>query len=102
MANAERLGKRLMARLAEIADERKVVAKPRGLGLMCALNVVSRRTGKGDAKRRDRILQAAFERGLILLGCGEHAIRFCPPLCINEAQLDIGLRLFDEAVATVV
>lgn len=102
MANAEHLGKRLLSSLAEIAEQRKVVARARGLGLMCGLDVVSRRTGKGDAKRRERILQAAFQRGLILLGCGEHAIRFCPPLCINEAQLDVGLKLFDEAVATVV
>ncbi len=102
MANAERLGKRLMSRLTEIAATRKVIDRPRGLGLMCGVDVVSRRTGKGDAKRREKILQAAFERGLILLGCGEAGIRFCPPLCINEAQLDVGLKLFDEAVATVV
>ncbi len=101
MANAGRLGARLLSRLSEIAEHHKVVARPRGLGLMCALDVISRKTGKGDAKRRERILQAAFQRGLILLGCGEHAIRFCPPLCINETQLDVGLKLFDEAVTTV-
>jgi len=42
-----------------------------------------------------------FERGLILLPCGECAIRFCPPLCINETQLDVGLKLFDESAAMV-
>jgi 4-aminobutyrate aminotransferase len=101
MANAAKLGPRLLAALENIADKRKVVTAARGLGLMCALDVISRRTGKGDAKRRERILRASFERGLLLLPCGEHAIRFCPPLCINEAQLDVGLKLFDEAVATV-
>jgi 4-aminobutyrate aminotransferase len=102
MANAARLGVTLLERLAEIAERRKFLANPRGMGLMCGIDVVSRRTGKGDADRRMKILKAAFERGLILLPCGEYTIRFCPPLCINETQLDVGLKLFDEALATIV
>ena len=101
MANAAQLSPKLLAGLSDISAKRKVIARVRGLGLMCAADVISRRTGKGDPKRRERILQAAFQRGLVLLSCGETAIRFCPPLCINEAQLDVGLKLFDEAVATV-
>jgi 4-aminobutyrate aminotransferase len=101
MANAVELGARLLAGLREIAENRKVLANVRGLGLMCAADVMNRRTGKGDVKLRKRILELAFERGLILLPCGESAIRFCPPLCINEAQLEVGLRLLDEALAIV-
>ena len=40
-------------------------------------------------------------RGLLLLGCGESGIRFTPPLCINRVQLEVGLDVFDEVVATV-
>ena len=101
MANASKLGARLITSLEEIAQRRKIVVRPRGLGLMCGVDVVNARTGRGDPKLRSRILQAAFERGVILLPCGEVAIRFCPPLCINETQLDVGLKLFDEAVATI-
>lgn len=101
MGNAERLGKRLLDRLATMVDSKKGVANPRGLGLMCGFDIVNRKTGKGDGKRRQKILVAAFERGLILLGCGETGIRICPPLCINEGQLDIGLRLLDETIASV-
>ena len=39
--------------------------------------------------------------GLIMLGCGEAAIRFCPPLCITQPELETGLALFDQAVASV-
>ena len=84
-----------------MADPKKGIANPRGLGLMCGFDIVNRKTGKGDNKRRQKILVAAFERGLILLGCGEFGIRICPPLCINEGQLDIGLRLLDETIASV-
>lgn len=101
MANAADLGARLMQSLNQIASKHKVVTGARGLGLMCALDVVNKKTGRPDAKLRGRILQAAFERGLILLPCGEQSIRFCPPLCINRTQLDVGLKLFDEVVATV-
>lgn len=101
MANAEKLGQRLRARLNTIADSRRVLSNVRGLGLMCGADVVNRKSGQGDAKLRERILKGAFERGLILLGCGETSIRFCPPLCINEAQLDVGLSLLDETIATL-
>lgn len=102
MANVAKLGERLRAQLGEMADKRKVVANVRGLGLKCAVDIISKKSGKPDPKLRRRILQAAFERGLVLLPCGEHGIRFCPPLCINETQLDVGLKTLDEVLATVV
>ena len=37
----------------------------------------------------------------LLLGCGENTIRVCPPLCINQSQMEVGLEVLDEAVATV-
>ena len=43
--------------------------------------------GNYDHKLRDRIIQDAFLRGLLLLGCGKAAIRFCPPLVINSEQI---------------
>lgn len=102
MENAANLSPKLINDLNKICDSRKIVANTRGLGLMCAVDVINRRTGKGDAKLRQKILQGAFDRGLILLPCGEVAIRFCPPLCINDTQLDVGLKIFDEAVAAAV
>ncbi|UCE60793.1 MAG: aminotransferase class III-fold pyridoxal phosphate-dependent enzyme [Phycisphaerales bacterium] len=101
MKNTVRLGQLLLARLREVSAKRKAIANVRGVGLACGVDVVSRGTGKIDAKRYERILQACFERGLILSGGGVGRIRFCPPLCINEAQLDVGLKIFDESVATV-
>lgn len=101
MANAAKLGKQMLDTLSEIAGKRGTVANARGLGLMCAVDIVNRSSGKLDAKMRNRIATEAFQRGVITLPCGEASIRFCPPLCINEAQLDVGLRLFDEDVASL-
>jgi 4-aminobutyrate aminotransferase len=99
MANAAKLGKVLLKHLGELAEKHKPLAGPRGIGLMCGIDVINPSTGKGDPKLRQRILNSAFEHGLILLGCGEIAIRFCPPLSMTEAELDVGLQLFDDAVA---
>ncbi len=53
-------------------------------------------------KNRQKVFFTDDDRRLYLTLLKENADRFCPPLCINEAQLDVGLKLFDEAVATVV
>ena len=101
MANARKLGGQLKARLTDVSQTRKCIANPRGLGLMCAVDIVNRKTGKADLRLRQRLLRSCFERGLILLPCGQSGIRFCPPLCINEAQLDVGLRVFEEGVTGI-
>jgi 4-aminobutyrate aminotransferase len=44
-----------------------------------------------DPKRREAVVQAAFEQGLLLLGCGKAAIRFCPSLCVTADEVDVML-----------
>lgn len=102
LKNAGSLGARMRAELIEIAERRKVVANVRGRGLIAGLDIVSRRTGKGDANRCRRLLEASFQRGLVLLRSGAFSIHLCPPLCMNETQLDVGLKLLDESIATVI
>jgi 4-aminobutyrate aminotransferase len=100
--NARQLGEVGMRKLDQMAARRKCLSHVQGLGLMIGVEVVkSRDPHRPDPKMRDRIIEEAFQRGLLLLGCGESAIRVCPPLCINRAQLEVGLDVFDEAVATV-
>ena len=48
---------------------------------------------------RDRIVDLAFHRGLLLLPCGASTVRFCPPLCLTARQVEIGLELLDSAMA---
>jgi len=98
MKNAACLGKVMMSRLKQIAEKHAVIGNPRGLGLMCGVDVVDPKTGAGDAVYRENILKAAFAKGLILLPCGAISIRFCPPLNLTETELDVGLRLFEQAI----
>jgi 4-aminobutyrate aminotransferase len=48
---------------------------------------------------RDRIVELAFEKGLLLLGCGETSIRLAPPLIINQHETTIGLDIFEQCIA---
>jgi 4-aminobutyrate aminotransferase len=52
-----------------------------------------------DPALRDEVVQLAFHKGLLLLGCGESALRFCPPLCVSAEQVDTALRILGEALA---
>lgn len=96
LANAERRGRQLMAGLKALATEHAVIHDVRGKGLMVGMEV--RRDGQPDGDFRDRIIDLAFERGLLLLPCGASTVRFCPPLCLTRRQVEIGLELTDAAL----
>jgi 4-aminobutyrate aminotransferase len=102
MANAAERGAELKAGLFALQRRHAVVGDVRGLGLMVAMDLV--RAGDptaADPVLRDEVVQTAFRRGLLLLGCGEAAVRFCPPLCITAAQVQTALTLLDGVLAEV-
>ena len=98
-ANAERRGRELRAGLESLKPRAPQIHEVRGLGLMIGAEI--RSAGEPDPALRDRIIDLAFRRGLLLLPCGPSTIRFCPPLCLSRRQVQIGLRLFDDALASV-
>ncbi len=102
MANAAKLGAHTLETLKQMESKHAAMAGSRGQGLMLAFDVVKgRNKDKFDPQLSDRIIQEAFNRGLLLLPCGEHSIRITPPLCINQTQLDVGLMVLDEALTTL-
>ncbi len=100
IANAAERGEQLRRGLLALQPHAPELGEVRGLGLMMAVDLVKDREGSIlDAALRDEVVQAAFHKGLLLLGCGEAAIRFCPPLCVTEAQVETALRLLAEVLA---
>jgi 4-aminobutyrate aminotransferase len=98
IANAAQRGEQLKHGLLRLKQQfPKTIGDVRGLGLMVAMDAVS--NSQADNALRDRVIQAAFERGLLLLGCGESAIRFCPPLCISAEQVDAALEILSKLLA---
>ena len=93
-ANAAARGEQLRAGLRDLAGEFDALTGVRGLGLMTAADLPSPGV-------REQVIQAAFHRGLLLLGCGETALRFCPPLCVSAAQVGTALRILGEVLGSV-
>ncbi len=102
MANADRQGKRLMDGLLELHKTYECMGDVRGKGLMVAVELVTDRETKAPAvKWRSRIINRAFEKGLLVLGCGENSIRFSPSLTVTASEVDVCLSIFEEAVREV-
>jgi 4-aminobutyrate aminotransferase len=102
MANAALQGERLIKGLRQLQENVECMGDVRGKGLMVGVEFVRDRTTKERAaKWRDQVIEIAFQKGLLLLGCGENTIRFCPALTVNEAEIDTCLSILDEAVRAV-
>jgi 4-aminobutyrate aminotransferase len=99
LANSTARGDQLDRGLVRLCERHESLRNPRGLGLMRAVDVVDTETGRGDHDLREDMVRRAFESGLLLLGCGEHSLRFCPPLCISAEQIDTALSILDRVVA---
>lgn len=97
MENALSRGEQLQAGLTQLAHRDDRLSLPRGKGLMVAIDLLDPK-GHLDGELRDRIVDAAFYRGLLLLGCGKAAIRFCPPLVIDGEQIQVALQILGEVL----
>lgn len=87
--NASRIGAHILERMRSWPVRFACVGEVRGLGLMIGVEFVTDQESRTPAPElRDRIVQMAFERGLLMLGAGVSAIRLSPPLVITKAQAD--------------
>jgi 4-aminobutyrate aminotransferase len=99
MENAARVGQYTIEALEEIAARHPSIGQVRGIGLMIGVEFVKNQTTrKAHTDLRDRVVDLAFERGLLTLGCGKSVIRISPPLCITREEMDEGLTILEEAI----
>jgi 4-aminobutyrate aminotransferase len=94
MANAAEVGNYLKERLAHLKPGHPAIKDVRGLGLMVGAEL-------SDGELRNRVVRKAFESGLLLLGCGESTIRFCPPLIVTKNEVDAAVEIFDTVLKTL-
>lgn len=102
LASARRVGEIVARRFGEMQAEHEVIGDVRGRGAMWAMELVADRTTKEPlaTETMSAISRAALERGVIVLTAGTYGnvIRLLPPLTIDEALLEEGLGLLDEAI----
>ncbi len=100
MANAASVGKYTLDALKAMQERHPSIGDVRGLGLMIGVEFVMDRETKEPAHDlRERIVEAAFQRGLLTLGCGTSTIRIAPPLSISMSEMQDGLELLEEAIS---
>jgi 4-aminobutyrate aminotransferase len=99
MARAAVIGDRLMRGLRDLAGRHPSLGDVRGRGLMIGLEVVHPGTRERDPDRVRAIVEAAFRKGLLILGTGPSALRLAPPMIVDETDADLALSLLDSALA---
>jgi 4-aminobutyrate aminotransferase len=102
IANAAKVGAHLIEKLREVQREFPVIGDVRGQGLMVAAEFVATPECCCPApETRGQVVRECFRRGVLVLGCGESAVRFSPALSISEEQIDAAVAVFRAAVAAV-
>jgi len=102
MKNAEVVGAYLIDGVRALMGKHAVIGDVRGRGLMVGVELVrDRQTKERATSERDALVKACFTRGLLVLGAGRNAIRLSPPLVLTKQQVDIALRILDEALSAI-
>jgi 4-aminobutyrate aminotransferase len=104
MANAANVGEYFMGKLRELAKQHPCIGEVRGRGLMIGMELIEPANDGAPAKElADRVINRAYQNGLLLLTCGVSTVRFMPPLSTTGAEIDEALGLLktslDQALA---
>lgn len=100
--NATEVGHYMLKRMREWPKKYEIVGDVRGRGLMIGVDIVKdKQTKEYGAVERDRIVQLAFERGILFLGAGPSTVRICPPLVVTKDEADAAIEALEEAISTV-
>jgi 4-aminobutyrate aminotransferase len=99
ITNATERGGQLMGGLVELQKSIECIGDVRGMGLMIGVELVKDRETKERAGDwRDQVIQNAFHKGLLLLGCGQNTIRICPPLTVSREEVEVFLHILEESL----
>jgi 4-aminobutyrate aminotransferase len=100
--NSTEVGDHIRKRMSDWPSRLKLVGDVRGRGLMIGVEIVKdKATKEYGAAERDRIVELAFERGVLFLGCGPSTVRLCPPLVVTKEEADVAVDVLEECIKIV-
>lgn len=95
LENAAAVGDYLLQKLSGlVARSPEKFSNPRGRGLMCSIDLAS-------AQLRDRMLDETFNRGLLVLKCGDAGLRLRPALTFTKAEVDELIGIIEESARSL-
>jgi 4-aminobutyrate aminotransferase/(S)-3-amino-2-methylpropionate transaminase len=103
-ARAREIGKQLINRFQAMQADIPLIGDVRGLGAMCAIELVTDRKTKAPAKAQtNEFTRRAYEAGLITISAGTfgNIIRILAPLVISDAELDEGLKIIERVLREI-
>jgi len=99
LGNATDVGNHMLKRMADWPSKHRLVGDVRGRGLMIGVEIVKDKVSKEYANaERDRIVELAFERGMLFLGCGPSTVRISPALVVSRDEADAAIDVLEECV----
>jgi 4-aminobutyrate aminotransferase len=102
MANAVRMGERLMSSACRLMAKHSCIGDVRGRGLMVGMEFVKDRATREPAPELvQELVQRSFRQGLLLLGAGRSSLRLAPPLVIDEHDLDVAVGMIDTCLGEI-
>lgn len=91
---AANTGAYLQEQVRAIAEQHSSISNVRGRGLLAAFDLPDKAT-------RDAFIQKGMEKNVMFLGCGNQSIRFRPALIIEKTDIDTGLSVLKEVIASL-
>jgi len=99
LQNSAEVGAYMLKRMADWTKKHRIVGDVRGRGLMIGVEIVKdQKTKEYGAELRDRIVELAFERGILFLGCGPSTVRIAPPLVVTKDEADAAIDALEESI----
>jgi 4-aminobutyrate aminotransferase len=100
--NARVIGDHILSRMRDWPRRFRFVGDVRGKGLMIGVEMVlDQQTKERAPELRNQLESMAFERGLLVLGCGTSTLRLSPPLVITRDQADFAVDTLEECLRTI-
>lgn len=99
LSRAKKLGDIFKKKLLGLQEKFKSIGEVRNLGLLIGVEFVKDRKSKEPAMGlRNNIVKRCYERGLLMIPCGESTIRITPPLTIREEEIGTGIEILEKAL----
>jgi 4-aminobutyrate aminotransferase len=101
--NAREMGAYTLEQLVNLKDKYPIIQDVRGIGLMIGIVLQDSETGEPDGDAVMKVLDGCLEKGVLFYLCGNagEVIRIIPPLTIRKEQIDHGLHVLEEVLASL-